>query len=202
MLKRNVEREFSEEVKKKEWLEANKKCRICGCESYDSSLQNAHILSVSLSKQWERKGSPEALWKSNEYVSSQDNCILLCKQHHDQCDSKEGLLVFTVNYLLSLKTNMTQCSALITKTGRKCINLRRKDSTYCEKHTITKGGIENTITIDSWRKFETLPLLKSVTSGKKIQSFSVVKGKDIDQEPEPEHIVFQKQWLDALDVTL
>ena len=131
----NINREFSDFVRKQERTVANNKCRICGTE--DEWLQCAHIYSYSLTYTWRRSGSIYTNWKSDKYVRSYKNCLLLCKTHHQMIDN--NLNIYTVEYLESLKINNNTCTALIqdkkTLNFRRCQNHVNKEKNYlCHKH--------------------------------------------------------------------
>ena len=143
------EREFSKETRKAERVAANGACRICGKTRELEVLQSAHIYTHSLNSHWERAGSDSKKWHDDNYVSSEANCLLLCKPHHGKIDSQRGLQICTVEYLESLKSDLTHCTALIEKSGqvRRCRKLNGRgnpnakgDGYHCHLHL--KGGLE------------------------------------------------------------
>ena len=222
---RDTHREFPVEVKEIEWRESDHKCRICGVNCSSDTLQYAHIYSVSLNPTWMRSETDIIKWKDDNYVKSSDNCLLLCKQHHNQCDSPNGLKVCTVSYLQSLKTHDT-CTALYagipqkvnsgaTGVGNRCKNVRMKNSLRCFIHS--NGGVESQLQVEHWTRMETLPMLKSLgqittkitktqnASGKStvrkttkasLKSFKVVKTQHDDLSPLEKD---QLEWLNSID---
>ena len=154
---RDEDREFSSEVRQREKNSANYACRMCGIHKTLSPLQTAHIYTLSLNPNWERSGSNSKKWHSDQYVSSYENCLLLCTHHHHKIDSKEGLKKCTVEYLESLKEDMVHCTALIDdKNGkwRRCRNYSGRNNPLtkgtgyrCYLHL--KGGKEETLGDDS-----------------------------------------------------
>lgn len=108
-------REFSKEVKNEErWLSHNS-CRMCGIDADKSNLEYAHIYSASKSLKMKRTGGIDKRWLDDEYVKSSSNCLLLCHDHHKLVDSSDGLIIYTVEYLESLKLNINLCTTLINK---------------------------------------------------------------------------------------
>lgn len=202
MASRNPNRDFSPEVKQVEFEATRGQCRICGTSSSGSEpewLQYAHILSSSLSFDWMRVGTELSQWKDDTYVSSLDNCILLCKTHHCQCDSKEGLKTCQVSYLQSLKTNPSRCTAL-TKNGKRCSKSRSANSFRCTTH-LKSGGLESTLPIEQWTRTQTLPMLKSISKSGKLDIFSVVNGREPDDGKDKHQNEFetvQGSWLDSV----
>ena len=210
---RDTNREFSVEVKENEWKESDHKCRICGVNCSSDTLQYAHIYSVSLNPTWMRSETDIIKWKDDNYVKSSDNCLLLCKQHHNQCDSPNGLKVCTVSYLQSLKTHDT-CTALYVE--KRCKNVRMKNSLRCFIHS--NGGVESQLQVEHWTRMETMPMLKSLgqittkitktqnASGKStvrkttkagLKSFKVVKTQHDDLSPLEKD---QLEWLNSIDI--
>lgn len=143
---RDPNRDFSLAVKQEERLAANFACRICGRKD---NLECAHIYSVSRSSAWKRTGSIYNREIDDNFVSSVENCVLLCSDHHQRIDSKIGIEKCTVDYLMSLRNSLTQCTALIDGSSgewRRCKNrnTRIKDGNYrCPRHP--SGGLESTI---------------------------------------------------------
>jgi len=137
--RRDKNRDFSERVKCEERISANNCCRICGD---NKGLEFAHIYSNSKNKQWIRKGSDDKV-NNDDFVSSIDNCLLLCHIHHSKIDSVLGLQMCDVNYLSSLKTSQSICTAIVASKVRcKMCNTRIKDGNYrCRHHR--EGGLEN-----------------------------------------------------------
>lgn len=139
-----MNREFSSQIRRHEWLNADCRCRICGS---NRSLESAHILARSQKAEWRRQGTNSRYWASDKHVSSLDNCICLCHTCHRRIDSIEGRLLCNVGYLTSLKSNHVYCSALIKEsrgethaTYKRCSRLRRKKSMRCSQHSL--GGVE------------------------------------------------------------
>lgn len=151
------EREFSKEVRKAERSAANNACRICGKPRDLEVLQSAHILTHSLNANWQRAGSDQKKWTDDEYVSSEANCLLLCLTHHKKIDSERGLVICTVDYLESLKSDRTHCTALIEKNGqiRRCRKLKgqaKGDGYRCHLHL--QGGLEEELVPRSFQRKE------------------------------------------------
>lgn len=207
---RNPTRDFSPEVKQAEFEASSGCCRICGTSSSSDSsscgssssgefLQFAHILSHSLSFDWMRVGTELFEWKDDDFVKSLENCLLLCKPHHSQCDSKEGLKACTVSYMKSLKNNTKLCTAL-TKSHKRCSKSRIQDSFRCSTHS-KSGGVESSLSVEQWTRTQTLPMLKSVTKSGKLDSFSVVNGREPDDgknKTQNEFETVQGSWLDSV----
>lgn len=191
---RSQTREFSSQVKSKEYELSNGKCRICGLTTFDGEwLQYAHILSVSINSNWRRCETDMNKWKDDGYVSSFDNCLLLCKPHHCQCDSKDGLTVCNVKYLQSLKNSNLICTAL-TKNGNRCSKKRALNSFRCPTHP--NGGLESKLEVEQWTRTQSLPLLKSLTSKNgKLNKFTVISGKE-EELSEMEKV--QDDWLNSI----
>ncbi len=141
-LRENIDREFSKEIKKLERINANYKCRICGISGKDIWLQCAHIYAYTTNSRWERNGTIKKKWNSDKYVSSYDNCLLLCVKHHKKIDSTTGLILCNVEYLESLKYNSgVKCTAL-KHNGKRC---NKKGKYRCKKHV--NGGYEENLII-------------------------------------------------------
>lgn len=181
---RDPNREFSAEVRKDERIAAGNACRICGKSKDLEWLQHAHIYTLSFHPKWERTGSDARKWHNDYYVSSYDNCLALCKTHHGKIDSELGLQKITVQYLESLKTDSTSCTALIgpingewrrckKKNGRG--NPKAKGNGYrCALHL--EGGNEERLVARSggWIAKETAPKHKST---KKTTTEHIAKSK-------------------------
>lgn len=197
-MQRSSTREFSDEVKAAEWKAAGERCRICGCGEGTEWLQYAHILSVSLSFDWMRVGTELVNWRDDAHVSGGQNCLLLCKAHHSQCDSKEGLKLCSVSYLESLKSDGRTCTAL-SRTGRRCIRRRLDGSYRCQVHS-KAGGAESSLHVEQWTRCQSLPLLSAVVSKSgKLDSFKVVEGQlDKFEKVQDELDKLQADWLDDI----
>lgn len=147
------EREFPAEVRKQERQAAKNTCRICGIPRDLGQLQSAHIYTHSQHPKWERTGGDPKKWKSDKYVSSFDNCVLLCKSCHGKVDSVKGLEICTVQYLESLKEDTSKCTALIKSCEgvRRCrkTNKGTKGTGYrCHLHL--EGGLESKLEPRVW----------------------------------------------------
>jgi len=146
--KRDQKREFTVDVKRGEKIAANYQCRICGAKKSQCPLECAHIYTLTKTDAWQRS-SKSNKDKDDEYVKSIDNCLLLCKFHHERIDSPEGLKRCTVEYLESLKKDVTSCTALVRDgdSWRRCkAKNSRGDcsgSYRCKNHI--NGGLENTL---------------------------------------------------------
>lgn len=174
---RDPNREFSSLVKREEKYAAHNQCRICGNPKELTALECAHIYTLTKSGSWERSGSDQHKCHDDNYVSSIDNCLLLCKYHHDRIDSQEGLQRCTVPYLQSLKTDLFHCTALINHKGtwRRCGksngrgNTKAKSNGYrCHLHL--KGGLEDTLPVRSYyqsRRKSVTMTSSSLTENKK-----------------------------------
>jgi len=161
-IKRDPNREFSAAVRKAERVSANSCCRICG---KNEEIQHAHIYTLSTNHNWERKGSDTKKWHDDNYVSSEKNCVALCKTHHGKIDSKLGLQNVSVQYLESLKIDQSRCTALIGAEWRRC---QKKAKGYrCHIHS--DGGLEETLVARKWgnTKKETPIVIKEVKAPKK-----------------------------------
>lgn len=173
---RNPNREFSADVRKAERTAAGSACRICGKSKDSEWLQHAHIYTLSLYPKWQRAGSNQKTWENDRYVSSVDNCLALCKTHHGKIDSELGLQKVTVQYLESLKTDSTSCTALIGPVNgewRRCRktngqgNSRAKGNGHqCALHL--EGGHEESLVARSggWTYKETANKNKSQNKSK------------------------------------
>lgn len=143
---RDPNREFSSEVRKAERIAAKNACRICGKSKDSEWLQHAHIYTLSLNPNWERAGSDYKRWNNNNHVSSEANCLALCKTHHNKIDSSVGLQKVTVQYLESLKSDTRHCTALIgpvDKEWRRCQKPVKENAYRCHLHP--NGGHEETL---------------------------------------------------------
>lgn len=151
--KRDEAREFSSEVKREEKVGANYKCRMCGKTRDVQQLECAHIYTLTKSNSWERAGTIQSNKNNDTYVKSVANCLLLCKYHHERIDSFEGLKKCTVQYLESLKTDLTHCTALIDDgkgNWRRCRNKNSRGSNSNESyrcHRHSGGGLEETLPV-------------------------------------------------------
>jgi hypothetical protein len=148
--KRDKNRDFTERIKAEERISANNKCRMCGS---DQVLEFAHIYTNSKNIKWSRKGSNTINSNNDDFVSSKNNCILLCHIHHSKIDSQKGLELCSTEYLNSLKESQSYCTAMTEKNQRcKRLNSRIKDGNYrCKKHS-SNGGIENDLPNRTWVK--------------------------------------------------
>lgn len=149
--KRSSKREFTAAVKRAERVKANNSCRICGINGREVQLEFAHIHSLSLNNSWRRIGTRDENWRNDNYVKSEANCILLCPTHHSMIDMPDGLQKYSVDYLESLKTNVTDCTSLIkTKSNswHRCSNANQRgkqsNNYFCQRHNgSTQSNIQN-----------------------------------------------------------
>ncbi len=130
----NIEREFTKNVKKKERVDAVYSCRICG--TIYGWLQCAHIYSYTLNIRWKRNGTKMKNWKNDKYVSSYKNCLLLCKTHHKEIDSKNGLYIYNVKYLKSLKLDNNRCTAVRGDKNKRCKHKTIDGKYKCSMHNV------------------------------------------------------------------
>lgn len=143
---RDSNREFSAEVRKAERASAKNACRICGKSKDSEWLQHAHIYTLSMNSNWERTGTNTIFWRDDRYVSSEANCVALCKTHHGKIDSKLGLQKVTVQYLESLKSDKIHCTALIgpiTGDWKRCQKRVKENDYRCHLHP--NGGHEESL---------------------------------------------------------
>jgi hypothetical protein len=172
--KRDEAREFSAEIKREEKVAAEYKCRICG-KGKESNLQCAHIYTLTKSDSWMRAGSDVRKISDDSYIRSLSNCLLLCKFHHERVDSVQGLKQCHVQYLESLKTSLTTCTALVNDKGgtRRCRNKNSRGkpggSYRCRHHL--NGGIEEKLPA---RTFVRSPKPKKTTQSEAGSSWCII----------------------------
>jgi hypothetical protein len=139
---RRKEREFSDDVRQQELEHAGEHCRMCGGRSLGAMYEYCHIYSNSTLQEWRRQGTDDHKWYDDGYVSSWANCLVLCKNCHECINFHGGRERCSVDYLESLKSDSTHCTALI-RAGtlyRRCKKIRQSNSYRCRFHS--DGGAE------------------------------------------------------------